>query len=566
MNPLRTTLLASLTVALGWTTFGPAWSASPAPKVKATTSQSGVGTRDAMAVAAAIDAAIDAKLAEAKMPTSPVCDDAEFARRASLDIRGRIPSPDRVAAFLADRDPAKRRKLTDEFLADKEYGEHFAIVWYHRMAKPDMCNQGLFSTKFMDWLADAFNSDRGWDGIVRDILTAEGERDKNPATVFWLANVEGDKKRVIAPNKATGAATRLFLGIRLECCECHNHPFDRSFKQTDFWGVAAFFTGTHCEGADRKGGGTPTITEGGRPERPNRKAGGGPREYAPVGSIVIPDSKGKTVQAKFVKGETPKLAGTSKPRAVFADWATSKDNPYFAPAAVNKLWANFFGRGLVNPIDDMRDDAKSTHPEVLAALADEFRAANFDQKHLIRCVCNSKAYQRTSQPLPQNKADEELYSHMKLKAMTADQLYDSLKVALEHDPAAQTGRPVRSGAVKYKARGGPRDEFRAFFHAEADDDAGVVEEYAHGIPQVLRLMNSSELNNTATVVARLLKAHPSSPDKVIEGLYLRSVSRIPTPAEIARGRTYVSTGSDKAKAYGELFWALLNSSEFLFNH
>jgi hypothetical protein len=565
MTP-RTTLLASLTVAVGWTAFGPAWSAAPAPKAKAVASQSNAAGRDPLAVSAVIDKLIEAKLAEANVPASPVCDDAEFIRRASLDIRGRIPSPDRVAAFLADRDPAKRRRLVDEFLADKEYGEHFGIVWYHRMAKTDMCNQGLFSTKFMDWLADGFNANRGWDAIVRDILTAEGERDKNPATVFWLANVEGDKKRVIAPNKAAGAATRLFLGVRLECCECHNHPFDKDYKQSDFWGVAAFFTATHCDGADRKGGGSPSIREGGRPERGNRKAGNGPREFAPVGSIVIPDSKGKTVKATFVKGESPKLGGTSKPRAVFAAWVTSKDNAYFAPAAVNKLWANFFGRGLVDPIDDMRDDAKNTHPELLAALADEFRAAGFDQKHLIRCVCNSKAYQRTSKPLPSNKADEGLYSHMKLKPMTADQLYDSLKVALEHAPAAPAERGRKGGGAKYKARGGPRDEFRAFFHAEADDDAGVVEEYSHGIPQVLRLMNSAELNNTATVVARLVKAHPTSPDKVTEALYLRSVSRKPTAAELSQARTYVATAKDKPTAYGELFWALLNSSEFLFNH
>ncbi|HEY1381429.1 MAG TPA: DUF1549 and DUF1553 domain-containing protein [Gemmataceae bacterium] len=558
MNPLRTTLLTSLIVA--WAASDPAWSAAPAPPAKTTAT-----SRDPVAIAAAIDRAIDAKLAEAHVPASPVCDDAEFVRRLSLDVRGRIPSPDRVAAFLADRDPAKRRKLIDEFLADREYGEHFATVWYHRMAKPDMCNTGLFTTRFMDWLAGHFNADRGWDAIVHDILTAEGERDKNPATVFWLANVEGDKKRVIAPNKATGAATRLFLGVRLECCECHNHPFDKSLKQTDFWGVAAFFTGTHCSGADKKTTDTPTITEGGRPERGRRKGAAGPREAAPAGSIVIPDSKGKTVAAKFLNGDAPKLAGVSRPRAVFANWVTSKDNPYFAPAAVNKLWANFFGRGLVNPIDDMRADAKSTHPDLLAALADEFRASGFDQKHLIRCVCNSKAYQRTSKPLPENRDDEELYSHMRLKAMTADQLYDSLRVALDHDPAKRAER-VRGGGVKGKARGGPRDEFRAFFHAEADDDAGVVEEYAHGIPQVLRLMNSSELNNTTAVVARLLKAHPTSPDKVIEALYLRTVSRKPTLAETARARSYVAGGADKPKAYGELLWALLNSSEFLFNH
>jgi hypothetical protein len=565
MNPLRTTLLASLTVALGWTAFGPAWSAPTAPKAVAVASQA-PSDRDALTIAAVIDKAIDAKLAEATIPASPVCDDAEFVRRASLDIRGRIPSPDRVAGFLADRDPLKRQKLVDEFLADKEYGEHFAIVWYHRIAKPDMCNLGLFTIKFMDWLADGFNANRGWDAIVRDVLTAEGERDQNPATVFWLANVEGDKRRVIAPNKVTGAATRLFLGVRLECCECHNHPFDKSFKQTDFWGVAAFFTATHCEGADKKTLDKPTITESASERPTRRKFKDGPgRELAPSGSIVIPDSKGKTVHATFMKGESPSLSGVAKPRAVFAAWATARDNPYFAPAAVNKLWANFFGRGLVNPIDDMRDDAKSTHPDLLTALADEFRAAGFDQKHLIRCICNSKAYQRTSKPLPENKSDEELYSHMRLKAMTADQLFDSLKVALEHDPAARSERVKGGGALKGKQKGGPRDEFRAFFHAEADDDAGVVEEYSHGIPQVLRLMNSSELNNTSTVVARLMKANSTSPDKVTEALYLRTMNRMPTPAEAAQARAYLR-GVDQSKAYGELFWALLNSSEFLFNH
>ena len=536
MTALRTTLLASFTVALGWLAVGPAvWSAPPTLKAKSASNKTPAPPatldRNPLAVAAVIDREIDRKLAEANMASSPVCDDAEFIRRLSLDICGRIPAPERVATFLADRDPAKRRKLIDEFLADKEYGEHFGIVWYHRMAKPDMCNGNLLSAKFMDWLAEQFNANRGWDAIVRDVLTAEGDRDKDPAIVFWLANVEGDKKRVVAPNKVTAAATHLFLGVRLECCECHNHPFDKMYKQTDFWSLAAFFTATHCVNADKKSGGTPAIREGASVAGKGRRRM--VRSDAPAGSIAIPDTKGKTVRATFLKGEAPKLAGVAKPRAVFASWATNKHNPYFAPAAVNKLWANFFGQGLVNPIDDMRSDAKGVHPELLAALANEFRDAEFDQKHLIRCICNSKTYQRTSKPLPENKDDEELFSHMRLKAMTADRLFDSLRVALDHDPASKAERRVK-GAVKGKARGGPRDEFRAYFHAEADDDAGVVEEYAHGVPQVLRLMNSLELNNTAAVVARLIKAHPTSPDKVVEGLYLRTLSRKPTLAETAR--------------------------------
>jgi hypothetical protein len=357
--------------------------------------------------------------------------------------------------------------------------------------------------------------------------------------------------------------TRLFLGVKLECCECHNHPFD-SLKQTDFWGVAAFFAATHAEHANKKdvkAETTPAVHEGASARRGNRRPG--PKETAPAGSIVIPDSKSKTVQARYLLGDTPKLTGQAKLRPTFAAWLTSPKNPYFAPAAVNKLWANFFGRGLVDPVDDIRPGSKATHPELLKALADEFTASGFDQRHLIRCVCNSKAYQRTSRPLPENKDDEELYSHQRLKVMTADMLFDSLRVALDHDPAA---RPARiRGTLKGYGKPDTRDEFRRYFHAEADDDAGVVEEYAHGIPQVLRLMNSRELNNTAAVVARLRKAS-DDPNAVIEGLYLRALARRPTEAEAARMKSYVAGASDRAKAYGELLWVLLNSGEFLFNH
>jgi hypothetical protein len=544
------TTLALTTLALGaWRLTDPLPAAPPA--------------RNPQPVTAAIDRAIDKRLAEAKIPASPVCDDAEFIRRLSLDVCGRIPSAERVAAFLADTDSDKRRKLTDEFLTTPEYGQHFATIWYHRMAKPDMDNAGLLVTNFRDWLADQLNKDRSWDAVVRDILTAEGDRDKNPATIFWLAQVEGNNQRDVAPNKTTAAVSRLFLGVKLECCECHNHPFD-TLKQADFWGVAAFFTATHAEHANKKdvkAETTPAVHEGGAARRGNRKAG--PKEAAPAGSIVIPDSKGKTVHARYLLGDTPKLAGQAKLRPTFAAWLTAPKNPYFAPAAVNKLWANFFGRGLVDPVDDLRPGSKSTHSELLKALADEFAASGFDQKHLIRCVCNSTAYQRTSRPLPDNKDDEELYSHMRLKVMTADVLFDSLRVVLDHDPAA---RPARArGPVKNYGKMDAREQFRQYFNAEADDDAGVIEEYAHGIPQVLRLMNSQELNNTAAVVARLMKAS-GDPDAVVEGLYLRALSRKPTESEAARVKSYAAGATDRAKAYGDLLWVLLNSGEFLFNH
>jgi hypothetical protein len=223
------------------------------------------------------------------------------------------------------------------------------------------------------------------------------------------------------------------------------------------------------------------------------------------------------------------------------------------------MWAHFFGRGIVTPVDDMRDGSRNSHPELLDALAREFTTSGFDLKHLIRCICNSQAYQRSSVPLPENKKDEALYSHATLRMMTADMLYDSLETALSHAPAG------KDKAVGKRPGGGPRAQFRQFFHTEADDDASATDEYAHGIPQVLRLMNSAQMNDTSAVIGKLMKAE-GSPDKIVEALYLRILSRLPTPAERQRMTAYVKSEQDPAKDYSDIMWVLLNSSEFMFNH
>src|SRR5439155_10564487 len=253
----------------------------------------------------------------------------------SLDVRGRIPTAERTAAFLGDTDPEKRRKLIDEFLADPAYGEHFGTVWYHRMAKPTMDNRQLLSMKFRDWLAERFNSNDTWDAIVRDILTASGDRDQNPATVFYLALAEGNGRREIPPARVNASASHLFLGVKLECCECHDHMFDSTLKQTDFWGMAAFFTATHAENAGKNEDGTPAVREavptGVMAERANKAAAKlkalgkvapkaaekaakaaekvAAKAAAAMGAALIPDTNGKTVKARFLHGETPQLAG-----------------------------------------------------------------------------------------------------------------------------------------------------------------------------------------------------------------------------------------------------------------
>ena len=519
-------------------------------------------TRDPLPVAAQIDKIINQKLAEAKIPASAVCDDGEFIRRAHLDIIGRTPYPDRVAAFLKDTSPNKRALLIDELLADSEYGEHFADIWFHRLIKRDDDNRLLISESFADWLTGRFNKNDGWNKIVSDILTADGGRDKNPAVIYTLAHVGADRQP--EPNRLTGSASTNFLGIKLECAECHNHPFSTS-KQTDFWGMAAFFEQTHASNTVNKAvkaGDVPAVSEGGKVKLKGKAAKKGD-EQAPFGQIVIPDTKGKTVKAKFFNGPEPTVAGKTTLRPTLATWVTAPTNPYFAKAAVNKWWANFFGRGIVNPVDDMKPEAKPSHPQLLDMLAKEFIASDFDLKHLVRCICNSQTYQRTSKPLAENKSDEELYSHAAVRMMTTEQLYDSLEVALNHAPAGK-GAAKAKGAGK-AGGGGPRAQFRKFFHTEADDDASAVADYAHGIPQALRLMNSSEINNTTAVIASLTKSE-GTPEKVIEALYLRTLARTPSAAETKKMAAYVNSSKDAARGYNDVIWALLNSAEFLFNH
>ena len=526
-----------------------------------------INKREPAAFAKQIDQIIDKALADSNVPASGLSDDAEFARRLSLDLRGRIPTPDRVTKFIADKDPAKRQKLIEDFLDDPEFGEHFGIIWYHRLVKKTMDNAQVISYKFEEWLEKEFNKNTPWDQLVKNILMAEGDRDKNPATVFYLAHSEGNKQPEVQPARVVATMSQMFMGVRLECCECHNHPFDDGLKQKDFWGVAAFFNGMHANHTARKDEATPVIIErfNGGPAR--RKVQDGQREPASFGEIVIPDTKGKTEKARYLLGETASLSRSKSPRIAFLDWLTSKENLYFARAMANKMWANFFGRGIVEPVDEMRDLSKATHPEVLELLAKEFADSGYDVKHLARCIVSTQAYQRTSQPLPKNKDDKVLYSHGPIKVLTADMLYDSLQVVLHHAPVTAPEKAPRKMAAlaQRKGRGTPRDQFRDFFHAEADDDAGVTEEYAHGIPQVLKLMNDTQMNNITAVITDMMK-NSKTPEQMIQTLYLRILSRYATAKEIGRMKKYLDGDVVPQRAYRDMFWALMNSSEFMFNH
>jgi hypothetical protein len=495
----------------------------------------GTGTKQSVAgLASIIDKEIQLRLDEEKIPSSSIADDAEFVRRIYLDLTGVIPTSEKVVAFLGSTDKNKRAKVIDELLADPRHGRYFAEMWTGMLLPRDSGNRRLKSEPLQDWLAAKFNTNTPWNQLVSELVTASGTQDKNGAVTFFVGNP--------TPDKVTDTVTRLFLGVQLQCAQCHNHPFT-SWKQTEYWGMAAFFMKVKTDNPNKaaKQGGSLGVSEG----------AGGRKVKLPEGAKIVP--------AKFLGGEQPKLDKSEPYRPVLAKWMTSGENPFFARALANRMWYHFFGRGLVNPVDDMHDNNPASHPELLSALAEQLTANNFDENHLIRAICNSQTYQRTSRAVKANQDDSELFSHTTIKALSPEQLYDSLTLIVG---AGGKQGPKNKVGVK-KGPGNPRDQFINFFRT---DEGADPTEYQSGIPQALRLMNSAQMNNTSAALDRAIKGG-STPAQVIEQLYLMVLSRRPTSEETTRLAAHVAKNSGNTRqAYGDILWALLNCSEFALNH
>lgn len=503
--------------------------------------KSSTGSRGVAALVKLIDADIDEGLKKEKASLSPQTDDAEFLRRVYLDFTGRIPTIDQARAFLDSKSPKKRAELIDELLESPNFSNQLATEWSRLItAEEPGLRDGLEK-----WLAKEFQSKRPWNEIVREMLLAVG---KGPETAFIMSNVEN---KMPQPEKLTGSAARLFLGVQLQCAECHNHPFT-SLKQTDFWGLAAFFAKTKVATKATPMG----VAEISVPTPKGKEKIAG-------AAIVIPTSAGraagKIVGAKFLMGDSPALDADSAFRPALADWMTAAKNPYLAPAFVNRVWAHLFGVGLVNPIDDLNEDNPPSHPEILDALADEFRASNFDVRRLFRIIASTNAYQRGSRK-PTTGEDREIpYARMRLKVMSAESLYDSLVLA--------TGMPAIKIQLSGPAAGGgratapvkdPREKFVRFFSTRDNDSYST--DFTHGIPQALSLMNDPVFNQGSPLLEKFRK---ESETTLLENLYLATLARRPSPEEIALVRDFLAKQPDPARGYIHVQWSLLNSPEFI---
>jgi hypothetical protein len=499
--------------------------------VTLTSRVSTAGEPNAAELATLIDRHVGTRLEAEGVRPAEAANDAEFLRRAYLDLHGVIPTADQAARFLADADPAKRARLIDSLLADGRYGEYLADIWQGYLVSPLADDRWARADRLRRWLADRFNT-RTWDRIATELLTATGKIDENPAVVYL---VEGRLPRTVPD--LTDLTSRYFLGIRLNCAQCHDHPFV-AWKQQDFWGMAAFFTQVQTPGKSK------LVYQVGVKDYPE---------------ITLDSLKDGTTDGflsrppTFLGGEELGAGKGKTNRAALAAWMTSPDNPYFARAVVNRTWWRLFGRGIVNPVDDMHAANPPSHPELLDLLAHRFVESGFDLKFLTRAIVSSRAYHRTSRPGGAPEQQAALFGRMSVKVLSAGQLYDSL--------ATIFGPPVRATGVD--PRQGARAEFTQFF---GDDGAPDPTAYRRGIPHLLRQMNSGQFagRNLTALAARVAKPG-RSPDDVAGELFLTILSRRPTADEVMLFRDHVARVGSVGPAARELTWALMMTSEFSLN-
>lgn len=475
---------------------------------------------------------------------SDLCSDLEFLRRAKLDAIGVLPTPEEVSAFQSDPFPAKRARFIDRILEDPAYTDYWANKWAD-LLRPNPDRVGVKSIFTLDqWLRESFRSNKPYDRFVREILVAEGSNHREGPAVIYRDRRE--------PADLTTMFSQLFLGTRLECARCHHHPNEK-WGQEDFYQFAAFFGPLKQKGA----GLSPPIS-----------AGTETFYFAPGGAVKHPVT-GSVMAPRPPEGPDLKLPETVDPRRALADWLTAPDNPFFARAAVNRVWAAFFGRGLVEPVDDFRISNPCVNPALLNALAEDFVKHGYDLKHLMRTLMMSRLYQLSSTPNEHNLSDTRNFSRAYRRRLPAEVLMDAVSdVTGLPDPLVAMPLGARAmQAWSYKIESHFLD---AFGRPNSSSDCPCERDLQLSVVQSLHLMNSKalqgKLSHREGRVHRLADG-PLSPERIVEELYLLTLNRPPTETERRKAvRAYAETGASRQTATEDVLWALLNSAEFVFNH
>jgi len=496
-----------------------------------------------------VDRAVFAKLKAMGMPPSDRCDDATFLRRASIDIAGRLPDAAEVAAFVVDKSADKRDALVDRLLESDEHAEYFASKWNALLRnKRTKAQDAPMNFAFAQWLVDAFRTNKPYDVMVREVLAASGTPAENPPAAWY--------KQVKEPQQQLEDTAQLFLGTRLQCAQCHHHPFEK-WSQADYYRFSAFFT------------------------QVGRKPGDLVMHKRGEAAAVNKKTKQPVKPAALGSGEM-RIAPEVDPRVVLADWMRSSENPFFARALVNRYWKHFFNRGIVEPEDDMRDTNPPSNPELLDTLARHFVASGFDQRALIREITRSETYQRSAIPNAFNSADRQNFSRYYPKRLPAEVLHDAIsRVTMVGGSFA--GLPQGTRAISL-----PDNSFNAgsyfltvFGRPESSSACECERSQDASLAQALHLINAKDIQTrlASDTGAAARYAQGSDPDeRKLEELYLGALSRPPMPEESTLALRHLRkprVGGDgqpvdpvkgRREAYEDLVWTLINSKEFLFNH
>ncbi|AMV39380.1 DUF1549 and DUF1553 domain-containing protein [Planctomyces sp. SH-PL62] len=484
-----------------------------------------------------IDELVADKLRKLRIAPSEICDDATFVRRVFLDIVGLTPTVAEFDQFMTSADPDKRAKLVDELLQRKEFSE----IWVSKWAELLQIRTSLtvsYKSMFLyyNWLVEQLSKDLPMDQMVQELLGANGGTFKNPATNFYQTTTE--------TLPLTENVAQVFMGMRIQCAQCHNHPFDR-WTQDEYYSFAAFFSQIgRKQGEDFR-------------ELIVFNAGGGEMKHPVDGRVMAP---------KFLGGESPDVAGKDR-RVILAKWLASSQNPWFATSFANRVWAHFMGVGVVEPVDDFRISNPATNPELLEALGKRFTESNYNLKSLVRDICTSRAYQRSTHRNESNAGDDRNFSHALVRRIKAENLLDAIShVTNTKDKFG--GLPLGARAVQIADGNSSTYFLTTFGRATRETPCSCEVKMEPTLSQALHLLNGDTVNakiKQGGVLDEVMKDNPAAEDRIAD-LYLRCLSRRPTPDELAKLTPMVSQAPDQAQALGDVFWALLNSREFLFNH
>jgi hypothetical protein len=501
-----------------------------------------------------VDEHVFANLKTLGIPPSPLCDDATFLRRVTLDIGGRLPTENEAAAFLSSQDADKRDKVIDDLLRSPDYADFFANKWTALLKnRRDDASDIVSNFAFHAWVRDSLLANKPYDQFVRELLGATGNVLGNPP-VAWYKRVQDQKQQI-------EDVAQLFLGVRMQCAQCHHHPFER-WSQDDYYSLAAFFSQVGRKPSSTRGEDL-IFHKRGIAVAKNMKSGL-PLKPAALGDLI------------------PEIAPDEDPRLRLADWMGSKDNPFFAKALVNRYWKHFFQRGLIEPEDDIRDTNPPTNPALLSALENQFISSGFNLQELVRVITQSNAYQLSEVPNEHNRVDRQNYSRYYPRRLQAEVLLDAID-SLAGTQTDFTNLPPGTRAVALPDNSYNRSSpfLRVFGRPEGASVCECERVQSSSLAQSLHLINAPDIKaklSNANGRAERLAKDPKPTEVKVRELYLAAFSREPRPDELKTAVSYLTepavaaegTPVDSAKAarenFQDLIWALINTKEFLFNH